>query len=212
MLTLYDHPLSGNSYKVRLFLSLLGRDFEKVLIDVPNGSNKEESFTEINPLQQIPVLIDGSYIVQDSQAILVYLARRYRPEWNGNDAFESGAIAQWLSYAANEIGNSLQPARVFYLLGEDVDIATSQKKSLRVLRILDAHFAQHEWLACSRPTIADIACFPYVGLCREGRLPLDEFPNVLTWLNRIVALDGYVSMPGLPARTPSRSKSPTDPL
>lgn len=198
MLTIYDHPLSGNCHKVRLFLSVLGRGFESFSIDVPNGSNREESFTQVNPLQQIPVLRDDDYTVQDSQAILVYLAQRYRPEWNGNDAFEAGAIAQWLSFAANEIGNSLQPARVFYLLGEDVDIILAQKRGLRVLRILDAHLAQREWLACERPTIADIACFPYVGLCREGRLPLDDFPNVLMWLNRVVGLDGYVSMPGLP--------------
>lgn len=200
MLTLYDHPLSGNCHKVRLFLSVLGLGFESVFIDVPHRVNKEESFTRINPLQQIPVLHDGGYSVQDSQAILVYLARRYQPEWNGSDAFESGDIAQWLSFAANEIGNSLQPARVFYLLGEEVDIVTAQEKGMRVLRILDAHLAKREWLACGRPTIADIACFPYVGLCREGRLPLDGFPNVLAWLNRIVALDGYVSMPGLPAQ------------
>jgi glutathione S-transferase len=176
----------------------LGRSFESVFVDVPNGASREPSFTAINPLQQIPVLDDDGYIVQDSQAILVYLARRFRPEWIGNDAFESGAIAQWLSFAANEIGNSLQPARVFYLLGEHTDINLVQRKGLRVLRLLDAHLARHEWLACKRPTIADLACFPYVGLCREGKLPLDDFPHVLTWLQHVVALDGYVAMPGLP--------------
>lgn len=198
MLTLYDHPLSGNCHKVRLFLSMLGLPYESAFIDVPKGANRETRFSRINPLQQIPVLTDDGYMVRDSQAILLYLARRHRPAWAGDDAFEGGAIAQWLSFAANEICNSLQSARVFYLLGEDVDIDVAQKKGLRVLRILDAYLAQHEWLACDRPTIADLACFPYVGLAREGRLPLDDCSNVLAWLKRVVSLDGYVSMPGLP--------------
>ena len=205
MLTLYDHPLSGNCEKVRLLLSILQIPYESVLVDVPKGVNRESSFTRINPLQQIPVLTDGSYTVQDSQAILLYLARRYGPAWAGNDAFELGAITQWLSFAANEIGNSLQPARVFYLLGEDVDINAAQRKGLRVLRLLDAHLAHNEWLACDRPTIADLACFPYAGLCREGRLPLDDFPHVLAWIGRVTALEGYVSMPGLP---PANSDAP----
>lgn len=198
MLTLYDHPLSGNCHKVRLFLSILGLSYKSVFIDVPAGANHESAFVAMNPLRQIPVLSDGDYTVQDSQAILVYLARRYLPEWAGNDAFESGTIMQWLSFAANEIGNSLQPARVFYLLGEEVDIELAQRKGLRALSLLDAHLGRQQWLACGRPTIADIACFPYVALSREGHLPLDEFGNVLTWIASITRLPGYIDMPGLP--------------
>ena len=198
MLTLYDHPLSGNCYKVRLLLSMLGLSYESVLVEVPKGAHREDWFTRLNALQQIPVLADGDYTAQDSQAILLYLARRYAPSWAGDDAFELGAIAQWLSFAANEIGNSLQPARVFYLLHEEVDIGTAQRKGLRVLGLLNTHLAKHDWLACGRATIADLACFPYVALCREGQLPLDDFPNVLSWIARIAALPGYISMPGLP--------------
>lgn len=200
MLTLYDHPLSGNCHKVRLFLSMLDQTYESVLIDVLKGVNREERFSRVNPLQQIPVLAADDYVVQDSQAILTYLAWRYRPIWAGADAFEAGAIAQWLSFAANEIGNSLQPARVYHLLGEEVDIEAAQRKGLRVLQLLDRRLTQQDWLACDRPTIADLACFPYAALCREGRLPLDDYPHVLAWIGRIVALEGYVSMPGLPPR------------
>ncbi len=197
-LTLYDHPLSGNCHKVRLFLSAIGMSFESVFIDVPKHVNREAPFTRINPLQQIPALIDDGYNVQDSQAILTYLALRYQPRWFGDDSFESGSIAQWLSFAANEIGNSLQPARVYYLLGEAVDIDAAKARGLRVLQRLDAHLKDREWLACQRPTVADLACFPYVGLCREGRLPLDDFTSVLAWIDRIVGMPWYVSMPGLP--------------
>lgn len=198
MLTLYDHPLSGNCHKVRLLLSMLGRPYESVFVDVPKGENRKDWFSSISPLAQIPVLKDGSYLVRDSQAILLYLSQRYDPAWAGSNAFEAGEIAQWLSFSANEIGNSLQPARVYYLLGEEVDIDLAQRKSMRVLEQLDRHLASREWLACGRPTIADLACFPYVGLCREGRLPLDDFSGVRAWIGRITALPGYVAMSGLP--------------
>ncbi len=198
MLTLYDHPLSGNCHKVRLLLSMLGLPHESVLVDVPNGRHHAEWFASLNPFEQIPVLKEEAYVVRDSQAILLYLARRHAPAWAGKDAFESGEIAQWLSFAANEIGNSLQPARVYYLLREEVDIDLAQKKGMRVLQQFDRHLAGAEWLACGRPTIADLACFPYVGLCREGRLPLDDFSHVLDWIGRITALPGYVPMTGLP--------------
>lgn len=203
MLTLYDHPLSGNCYKVRLLLSMLGHQYESVFVDVPNGMHREEWFAAINPFAQIPVVKDAGYIVRDSQAILLYLSQRYAPAWAGTNALEAGEIAQWLSFAANEIGNTLQPARVYCLLGEEVDIGLAQRKGLRVLEQLERHLAGRDWLACSRPTIADLACFPYVGLCREGRLPLDDFPHVLSWIGRMTALPGYVAMTGLP---PARAK------
>src|SRR3546814_7964910 len=88
MLTLYDHPKSGNCHKVRLLLSILGLPCKNVFVDVPGGANREPSFTRINPLRQIPVLIDEDYIVQDSQAILLYLGHRGGSPWVGQDPRE----------------------------------------------------------------------------------------------------------------------------
>jgi glutathione S-transferase len=52
-------------------------------------------------------------------------------------------------------------------------------------------------LAADRPTIADIACFPYVALAPEGEIPLDGHPAVRGWVDRIKALPGFVGMPGI---------------
>ncbi|SDV50623.1 glutathione S-transferase family protein [Chitinasiproducens palmae] len=198
---LYDHPLSGNCHKVRLLLSMLALDYRSELVDVPNGAHHAPWFGHLNAARQIPVFDDAGHVVCDSQAILTYLAHRYGSQWLGADPFEAGEVARWLSFAANEIGNSLQPARVHYLLGEAVDIGAAQAKGLRALQVLDGALAGRSWLAAARPTIADLACFPYVGLAREGRVPLDDFGNVLHWIARVAALDGYVSMPGLPPAT-----------
>jgi glutathione S-transferase len=201
MMTLYDHPLSGNCHKVRMLLSMLGLPYRSEFVDVPNGAHHAPWFGELNPLRQIPVLDDGGHIVCDSHSILTYLAHTHGPQWLGNTPQTHGRVAQWLSFAANEIGNSLQPARLHYLLGEKVDIEAVSAKGKRVLDVLDAWLAKRAWLAADHPTIADLACMPYVGLSREGHLPLDDYTHVTAWIERIVALPGYVSMKGLPLAT-----------
>jgi glutathione S-transferase len=66
-----------------------------------------------------------------------------------------------------------------------------------VLKVLDDHLEKRAWLELDRPTLADIACYPYVGLVHEGKVALDGYPRVMAWIERIKALPGYVSMPGL---------------
>ena len=76
MMTLYDYELSGNCYKLRLFMSFLHIPYKTVPIDFyPGREHKSEWFLKINPLGQLPVIDDDGYVLRDAQAILVYLAR-----------------------------------------------------------------------------------------------------------------------------------------
>ena len=77
---LYDLELSGNCYKVRLLLALLGQDHELAPVDVLGGEQKSAAHLARNPFGEIPVLEDGEVVLRDSQAILVYLAREYGGE------------------------------------------------------------------------------------------------------------------------------------
>jgi glutathione S-transferase len=198
MRTLYDHHLSGNGHKVRMLLSMLGLEHRHVFTDVPSGEpQKDPAFAALNPFLQIPILVDGETVIWDSQAILVYLARRYGPDWFPQEPESAARVMQWLSVATNEINNSLQQARLVYLLGEHYDIDSLTRKGVRVLTVLDGHLASRAWLAAECATIADLACYPYVALSRQGRLPLDSFRNVIAWMNRVEALPGYIPMPGL---------------
>jgi glutathione S-transferase len=53
------------------------------------------------------------------------------------------------------------------------------------------------WLEFDRPTIADIAVFPYVALANDGKIDLAPYPNVRNWIDRIKQLPGYIPMAGL---------------
>lgn len=196
---LYSHPLSGNSHKVRLLLALMKIDYEEIVVDLLNGEHKKPEFLAMNPRGQVPVLVDGDATIYDSQAILVYLVNKYGggDKWLPSDPLGRARVMQWLSFAANEVHHGPFLARLHFLLGLPLDIALAQERSHAALRILDDHLAKNTWLAADRPTIADIAVMPYVGLAPEGKVSLDGYPHVVAWLDRIRALPGYVGMAGL---------------
>jgi len=198
MIQLYDFVLSGNCHKVRLLLSMLKLDYEPVPVNLAAGEHKTEQFLQLNPCGQVPVLVDGDVVLRDSQAILVYLARRYGSEdWLPLEPEAIAKIVQWLSFATNEIANSLAAARRYFIFKGQLDIDLTQQKAHQVLQILDRHLTHNHWLECNRLTIADLACFPYVGLAPEGKVALDNYPHLIAWRDRIKQLPGYISMPGL---------------
>ncbi len=194
---LYDLELSGNCYKVRLFAALAKIELEIVPVDFLGGEHKRPPLTDLNPLGELPVLVDGKVVLRDSQAILVYLAgSQGRSNWWPAEAQAQAEIVQWLSTAANEIQHGPGAARLVDKFGYPIDKAGTLAKAARILPLLDAHLASREWLALGRPTIADCAVYPYVALAPEGGIDLAPFAHVGRWIGRIKALPGYRSMPG----------------
>jgi glutathione S-transferase len=195
---LYDLELSGNCYKVRLFASLANIDLEIVPVDFLGGEHKRPPLTDLNPWGELPVLVDGKRVLRDSQAILVYLAGAYGgAAWWPTEPHLQAEIVQWLSTAANEIQNGPGAARLVDKFGYAIDKADTLKRAARILPLLDNHLASHDWLALSRPSIADCAVFPYAALAPEGGVDLAPFRHIAAWMDRIKALPGYTGMPGI---------------
>ncbi|OAI19409.1 glutathione S-transferase [Methylomonas koyamae] len=197
---LYDMELSGNCYKIRLLCGLLGIDYERVAVDLMQGQHKTEDFLRLNPRGQIPVLEDAGALIWDSSAILLYLARQYGGEqWLPLAAKPMAEVMQWLSLAQNELLYGLARARAAKKFNRPWDVEQCQQHGRLGLQVLERQLATNAWLAGSQPTIADIACYPYVALAPEGGVALAEFPAVLAWMQRIRELPGYVAMPGIGA-------------
>lgn len=198
MIKLYDFELSGNCYKIRLMLSLLGLEYERVVIALNKGEHKTEEFLKLNPLGQLPVLKDGDIVIRDSQAILVYLARRYGGEdWLPLEAEPMSQVVQWLSIAGNEIQHGVATVRKHFLFNAKIDLEQAQNKAYQTLQMLDKHLSEHLWLECDRPTIADVACFAYVALAPDGKISLEPYPHVVGWIERIKQLPGYIELSGV---------------
>jgi glutathione S-transferase len=197
-LKLHDLELSGNCYKVRLFCALLGLPLHLAPVDYLGGAHKKSPVIDFNPFGQIPVLEDGDVALRDSQAILVYLARKYGGEdWLPTDAAGMAEVVSWLMVAENEIARGPADARLHDKFGVELDVDLAREKAAHILGLLEAHLQNHDWLALGRPTIADVACMPYVALGYEGGVSLARYPAVRAWIDRIKALPGFIAMPAL---------------
>ncbi len=206
MITLYDYELSGNCYKLRLLMSILGVKFTPRPVDFyPGREHKSEAFLRLNPLGQVPVLDDGGLILRDAQAILVYLASKYDPSgrwYPREDAALLGRIAMWLAFA-DQITATASAARLHDGVFYELDIDKARAGAHALFRILDEHFwfaeqTGDQWI-CTRdhPTIADIACFPYVMLSEEGGIPRLPYPAIRRWTDRVKRVPGFVVMSGI---------------
>ncbi len=191
---LYITSTSGNAWKVRLLLSMLKQDYETVVLDTSKGEHKTPEFLKLNPRGQVPVLVDGKHVFWDSTACLVYLARKYGGEkWLPTDAESLAEVQQWLALSNNELHYGLQWARGVKIgirgIGSYDEYAKYGRNGLAVL---EGRLKSNEWLACGRPTIADLACYCYTAVSPEGGLPHDEFPGVAAWVKRVEALPGWI--------------------
>jgi glutathione S-transferase len=199
---LYSHPLSGHVHRVRLFLSLLGLEHEVAEVNIFKGEHKTPEFLTLNSFGQLPVLDDGGTVVSDSNAILVYLAKREgRTDWLPEDAPSAAAVQRWLSVAAGEIAYGPAAARAAVLFGRAADPAEVVARAHRILGLIDAQLAGQSWLAtgAATPTIADVALYAYIARAPEGSVDLSGYPNVNVWLRRVEALPGFVPMASTPA-------------
>lgn len=207
MLTLFDHPRSGNCYKIRLFCALAGIPYRSVFVDVLARENHSAQFEAINPFCQVPAVLDGGEAIWDSQAILLHLARRHAQHWMpAPDCVDFSHMHQWLSVSSNEIANSLQPLRLVHVVGIDeaarhlgisvdkFDLEGCIARSHRLLRCLNKHLTDRLWLAGKAPTIADIACHGYLSRTHEMQLDMSGYPAVQAWNARLRDLPGYLGM------------------
>ena len=207
---LYDLERSGNCYKIRLFLSILGINYTKVPVDLFAGENRASEFLAMNPNGLIPVLIDKEITLYDSVAILVYLARTYADEqWFPADIIQSAQVTRWLAFEQSEGRYGLARARAIALknpssLVRSGSLEESQQIGKTALEILNQQLTESRWLAgSSEATICDIACYPYAAMSSDGGLSLQPYPAIQRWITDIEGISGYIDLPVKPEKAAS---------
>lgn len=198
MITLYEFAASGNCHKVRLMLSMLGLQYQSVLVRGNELEHKSPAFLARNPFGQVPVLVEGTTVLRDSQAILLYLALTHgRGRWLPASPAGEAQVAAWLSTASNEVAHGPALLRSHYLFGRPIDVAAAEVVTARLLAVLESHLATHDWLVEGQSSIADLAVYPYLALAPDARVDLAPYPAVRRWLAAVRALPGYVGMAGM---------------
>jgi len=199
-LTLYGTPLSGHTHRVELLLHMLDLKFS--FVDAPAEYRDRPHFLQLNPLGQIPVLTDGELVLCDSNAIMVYLVKRYAQDrgWLPDDAVSAAQVQRWLSIAAGELKYGPATARMVVQWGAPDDLRRASEIAARLLQFIDLHLADKRFLAIDRPTLADLACYSYLAHAPEGGIGLEAYPQVGAWLARMEALPRFKAMPALPLK------------
>ncbi len=197
MIKLYEHPLSGNSYKAKLLLHQLSVEYAGVTVDIFSGEHKQEKFSKLNPNCKIPVLTDGDFVIWESNAILFYLAKKFSPNpYLSDDPSTYGLITQWAFFGKTTIDPNLALARYFtkFLPEDQTPRETMEKLHAQgnaALAILDRHLSQTEFL-CGHYSIADIACYPYTMLSSEGGFDIESYPSVKRWCASVESTKKFI--------------------
>jgi glutathione S-transferase len=191
----YRFEVSGHCHRAQLMMSLLDLPYEIIELN-RDGSNQPADFLEISPFGQVPVIDDNGFKLSDSNAILVYLVKKYNDghAWLPEDPENAARTQRWLSIAAGELASGPAVARFSKVFNVEIDYATAKKKSELLLKVINNTFNQHDFLIGNEITIADIACYTYVAHAPEGGISLDPYPEIKKWLAKIESLPRFVAM------------------
>lgn len=198
MLQLYDFLPSGNGYKVRLLLNQLGVPFERIELNILKGETRTSEFLSKNTNGRIPVLeLASGHLLAESNAILFYLSQG--TEFLPYDHFLQAQVLQWLFFEQYSHEPYIATSRYWIsILGkaEEYKDAIEQKRApgYAALTVMEKHLTAHTFFVAERYTIADISLFAYTHVAHEGGFDLTNFPAINSWIERVKAQPGYISI------------------
>ena len=193
---LYDSPVSGNCYKVRLLLTKLGIEYERRQVDVFDRSARPELLGGLNPALRVPTLVfDDGRSLAESGAILYHFSdgTEYLPE----DAFERAKVLQWLFFEQYDLEPNIAVLRFWTEAGihrPEAEVESKRKAGQAALAALERALSDSEFLVGGRYSIADIALFGYTHVAPEGGFELGPYPAVREWLTRVAAHPGHIAI------------------
>lgn len=197
-LQLYRMPVSGHCHRVELMLSLLGLPHQLIDVDLQRAEHRSPEHLALNPLGQVPVLVDAGTAISDSNGILVYLVQRYAPgsAWMPQDALGQAQLQRWFSLAAGLLVPGVANPRYATLAGRAVnDREGALATGKRLLDFMESELQGRVWLLGGElPSLADIAMVSYTSQAHIAGLSLTPYPRIAGWVARLQALPGYVPL------------------
>jgi len=194
----YGDIYSGNCYKIKLLMSLLGIKHEWIHIDIKKDESHTKEFLKMNPLGKIPVLeIKKDCYLSESNAILSYLAQgtTFFPE----NPYKRSKVLQWQFFEQYSHEPYIAVARYiakYQGLPEErrPEYESKQNGGHKALKCMEQQLQQTRYLTGEQMTIADISLYGYTHVADEGGFDLQEYSAIQRWLADIASLPGYSSM------------------
>jgi glutathione S-transferase len=195
---LYDSPVSGNCYKVRLLLAHLGIAYDRQTVDVVDRTGRAALLGDLNPAQRVPTLVlDDGRSLAESGAILWFFGEgtRFVPL----DAYARAQVLQWMFFEQYDHEPAIAVARFWLAYSgrpEEFEPRREERTAAgyRALDAMAAHLAGRDWLVGGSMTLADIALYAYTHVAAEGGFELERYPAIERWLGRVAAQPGHVTI------------------
>jgi glutathione S-transferase len=195
---LYNSPVSGNCYKVRLLLAHLGIEYETAEVSVVDRSNRQEVLGTLNPALRVPTLVlDDGRALAESNAILWYFGNG--TDYVPIDQYERAQVLQWQFFEQYQHEPSIAVVRFWLAYSGTPEQFADRVPERRAagyvaLDAMEKHLAQRAFLVGERYSIADISLYAYTHVAHEGGFDLDAYPAIERWLERVAAQPGHVKI------------------
>jgi len=194
---LYNSPVSGNCYKVRLLLAHLGIPYERRDLDVVDRSDRPDVLGGLNPDLRVPTLVlDDGRPLAESGAIIWYFGEgsRFVP----TDRYDRAKVLQWMFFEQYTHEPALAVVRFLVAFSGRADehretIEARTKQGYRALDAMEGHLERAAgYFVGDALTLADIALYAYTHAAHEGGFSLERYPAIRAWLDRVAAEPGHV--------------------
>ena len=199
---LYYHPASPNGRRAILTLRQLGLSAEEIVVEFARGENSSAEYTQLNPNQKVPTLVDGDFVLWESNAIMQYLASK-KPEAGLMPRDERGRadMLRWQCWNMTHFAPAVGTFNWENLLkrmfgGGDPDaakLAQADKELTRFGKVLDAHLADRRYVLGDQLSVADLSLAATLMYRVPAKVPLEPFPNLRRMIESIEALESWKS-------------------
>jgi glutathione S-transferase len=195
---LYGHVRSGNSYKTALMLALTRTPYRFRSVDLMAGENLRPEFLRVNPLGKVPVLKHKGLVLRQSYDSLRYLAE-FTGQFGPDGWQEEARVGEWVGYCVDFLTFGLNRLRFIKLFTDGMPEVFDYFKQTadRGLPIIETHLKDNEWLACGRPTYADIVAYTGMNMLADAGYDRDDWPASAAWMARFEKLAHFATREAL---------------
>ncbi|MDH5480016.1 MAG: glutathione S-transferase family protein [Nitrosomonas sp.] len=192
MITLYGIGWSRANY-VLFTLEELGLEFKHIKLHPFEDEKNSPEYLNLNPMGQLPTLVDGDLVLTESMAINFYLARKYGDGKLWPDQLEDEAqVYKWTFFAITELEKPCVDIVIQKNFVDEKDrnfdlIKRSEKSLIKPLGVLDSALAGKDYLAANQFSIVDINVASVLSYALSAEFDFSPYQNLQRYLNNILS-------------------------
>jgi glutathione S-transferase len=188
--------------RVLALVKHLDLEAELIEMDLMGGAMKSPGYVALNPNMKAPTLVDGDFVLWEASAIMAHLCIKAGSDmWPVHNPAEQVEVLRWLSWNDHHWSQVVAPFYFEHVVKQTFNIGEPDRTALkdkadglaRYAKVLDDHLAKRSYVACGRLTIADFQLASMTTYWRESEMPLALFPNVVSWIDRLMRIPAWAN-------------------